>query len=118
MPDPIQVFPEEAGPIPPYYVGGLRYAFCAYRDAEADCGLYGYGHTECDAIADFIRNEAEAACAGCTDCKNTCECILTSGELPHIVKREIETYFSSLYTPATEPARGHDSHTSWREANK
>lgn len=120
IPHHIQVYENHSGPIPTYHAGyhagALHYAFVAYSDAES--GLYGYGHTEPDAIADYCRNQAEAYCNGCTDCRNISDCILTSGGLSQEVKARIESYYSRLYTATSEPRAGYDSHEAWRDLHK
>lgn len=96
--DPIQVYENHSGPIPTPDAGGHIWAFVAYRDAEYDSSNYGYGHTEEDAIADFVRNEAEDDCANCTqDCDTSSDCILTSGNLSRLIKHEIDIY--NTFTP-------------------
>jgi len=60
--DPVQVWENHAGPIPPH---GLHYTYIAYRDPEL--GINGYGNTEADAILDFLEQEVEHQCSHCTD---------------------------------------------------
>lgn len=97
MPDPICVYENHSGPIPTPGKGGYIWRFVAYRDAEADYNIYGYGHTPSDAIADYCRNEAEEHCANCPageieGCLGPDECILTSGNLAAYVKSQLAFY--------------------------
>jgi hypothetical protein len=95
VPYDIQVHEEHAGPLPEPSLrsvsSALRYNYVAYSDAEDDAGLYGYGHTPSEAIADFCRNCAEAYCNGCTEdeCPTPSDCILTSGALSTLTKARI-----------------------------
>lgn len=114
MPDPICVYSNCSGPIPPHHTtegtnySRTHFAYVAYRDAEADSSCYGYGHTEADAIADFCRLEAEEACFNCTAaCQTDEDCILFSGRISTIIHREQEAYF----------ARHSRTHTQWRILN-
>ena len=60
--DPVQVWENHAGPIPPQ---GLHYAYVAYRDPEL--GINGYGNTEEAAILDFLEQEIEHICSNCSE---------------------------------------------------
>lgn len=102
--DPIQVYENHSGPIPPHSsVVGTNYsryhfAYVAYRDAEADYNLYGYGHTPEDAIADYCRNEAETICVECDmhNCQTSKDCILSSGELHAYVQAHLAAYHGGI----------------------
>lgn len=111
--DPIQVFENHSGPIPPHStVVGTTYsryhfAYVAYRNAERDAHIYGYGHTKADAIADFIRNEAEAQCAACNGCEDSQDCILTSGQLAAYIRTQQVIYMNIES----------ESHDDWKALN-
>jgi hypothetical protein len=55
MQDPIQVWPNEYPLLPSRRIP----RFVAYRDAEWDKDIYGYGDTPDEAITDYLRNVEE-----------------------------------------------------------
>lgn len=118
-PEPIQVNENYSGPIPTRIKlpsgnildGQLHYRFVAYRDAERDANAYGYGGTEEQAIADFVRQEWERRCAICLDCTDSTDCFFsTPSRLAAVVKMEIDHYEANNASYAT--------HNEWRTLNE
>jgi len=68
--EPIQVWENHAGPIPPHSCG-LIYKLVAYRDPEADEGRYGYGNTIEAAMLNYLEQELEHICSHCTEACST-----------------------------------------------
>ena len=108
----LEAYPNNTGPIPPKAAGGLHWRFVAYCDAEVDVGLYGYGHTEADACADYLRNCAEELCNGCNiedECEDTRDCIFVEPNLSKFIADHIPLEYGGTDSNAT--------HEAWKELN-
>jgi hypothetical protein len=85
--------------------------YVAYRDAEVDYAIYGYGDTPEAACEDFIRNEAESICSECTECcVRARDCVL--------VEPNLSAFIADVFAREVElDACSDATHREWRDLN-
>ena len=116
----LEAHENHSGPIPPPEVGGTHWAYVAYCDEEIDHDIYGYGNTEADACADYLRNVAEEMCNECPrgECNSDHDCIMFEPNLSYFIKSHVPLEYSSQGTQGTQGTQSSATHDTWLELNK